>query len=86
MSGDEGIRTSFDTGRCAPEGHCVTCSDEGIPMRVESLDADDALAICIDADGRRWDVQTALIENVQPADELLVHAGVALTRLKRRPQ
>jgi hydrogenase maturation factor len=57
-------------------GHCVTCSDEGVPMRVVAV-GDDGLAVC--ADG--VEVMTDLVGSVEPGDELLVHAGVALTRL-----
>lgn len=57
------------------DGHCVTCSDEGVPMRVERVE--NGLAVC---DGGR-EVMTELVGPVEPGDELLVHAGVALTRL-----
>ena len=57
------------------EGHCVTCSDEGVPMRVERLE--NGLAICEDG----VEVMTELVGDVTPGDELLVHAGVALVKL-----
>ena len=61
-------------GDCGAE-HCVTCSDEGVPMRV--LDAgDDGLAVC---DG--GEVMTELVGPVAPGDTVLVHAGVAIARL-----
>jgi hypothetical protein len=56
------------------ESHCVTCSDEGVPMLV--TDVVDGLAVC---DG--IEVMTELVGEVSPGDELLVHAGVALVRL-----
>jgi hypothetical protein len=56
------------------EHHCITCSDEGVAMRV--VDVVDGLAIC---DGTQ--VMTELVGDVAPGDELLVHAGVALVRL-----
>ena len=59
--------------------HCVTCSDEGVPMRV--LTIDDGLARCVDETGRTQVVMTDLVGAVQPDDQLLVHAGVALGRL-----
>ncbi|CAN5648325.1 hypothetical protein BH23GEM3_BH23GEM3_11380 [soil metagenome] len=66
--------------RCATEGHCITCSDEGVPMRV--LEAgDDGLALCADAEGRRSEVMTGLVGAVSAGDTLLVHAGTALTCL-----
>ena len=66
---------------CDPERGCVTCSDEGVPMRVLEVRAAETLALCADAAGRQSDVQTDLIEGVAVGDELLVHAGVALVRL-----
>lgn len=56
--------------------HCVTCSDEGVPMRVCDVRAD-GVAVCDDG----VEVMVDLVGPVQPGDELLVHAGVALTRL-----
>ncbi len=61
---------------CADDGHCITCSDEGISMRVLET-ARDGVARC---DGG-VDVLTDLVGPVEPGDELLVHAGVALARL-----
>jgi hydrogenase maturation factor len=62
--------------------HCITCSDEGVPMRVLKLDEARGVALCEGADGGRATVETALVETVAPGDELLVHAGVALLRLE----
>ena len=60
---------------CGPD-HCVTCSDEGVPMRV--LEArGDGLALCEGG----VEVLTELVGDVAPGDEVLVHAGVALVRL-----
>jgi hydrogenase maturation factor len=58
------------------DDHCITCSDEGVPMRVLDV-RDDGLAVC---DG--GEVMTELVGPVRPGDELLVHAGVALARLE----
>ena len=63
------------------DGHCITCSDEGIPMRVVAIDEERCLALCADADGARHTVETALVAPVDPDDDVLVHAGVALVRL-----
>jgi hydrogenase maturation factor len=62
--------------------HCITCSDEGVPMRVLRLDLDRGVALCEGEDGKHQTVETALVETVAPGDELLVHAGVALLRLE----
>ena len=66
---------------CAPEGHCITCGDDGVPMSVLKIDEDRGLALCADDDGARSTVEIALVEPVAPSDRLLVHAGVALVRL-----
>ena len=65
---------------CGSE-HCITCGDDGVPMRVLRLDDDRGLALCADQDGAHHTVETALVEPVEPGDELLVHAGVALVAL-----
>ena len=61
---------------------CITCSDEGIPMRVERIDAERGLALCAADDGSKSTVEIALVEPVEPGDRLLVHAGVALVGLE----
>ena len=60
--------------------HCITCSDEGVPMKVERIDEDRGLALCSDADGSRSTVEIALVD-VEAGDRVLVHAGVALAEL-----
>ena len=61
--------------------HCITCSDEGVPMKVLALDDDRCLALCADEAGDRHTVETVLVAPVELGDEVLVHAGVALVRL-----
>jgi hydrogenase expression/formation protein HypC len=60
--------------------HCITCSDEGTPMRVERIDDARGLALCAAEDGSKSTVEIALV-SVEPGDRVLVHAGVALTEL-----
>jgi hydrogenase maturation factor len=60
--------------------HCITCSDEGIPMRVERIDDARGLALCAAEDGSKSTVEVALVD-VRPGDRVLVHAGVALAEL-----
>ena len=60
--------------------HCITCSDEGIPMQVERIDDVRGLALCAAEDGSRSTVEIALV-SVEPGDRVLVHAGVALAEL-----
>ena len=57
------------------ERHCVTCSDEAVPLRVLEV-CDEGTALC---DGGVT-VMTDLVGTVAPGDELLVHAGTALAR------
>ena len=67
--------------RCDAENHCITCGDDGVPMRVVKVDGDRGLALCADAGGQRSTVEVELVAPVAPGDELLVHAGTALVRL-----
>ena len=67
--------------QCRHEAGCITCSDEGIPMRVVDADTDDGIATCESADGSRSDVLIGLVTPVAIGDLLLVHAGTALLRL-----
>jgi hydrogenase maturation factor len=61
----------------APE-RCITCSDEGLPMRVIELPRCDGIAICADESGAGHEVAVDLLEPVAVGDEILVHAGVAI--------
>jgi hydrogenase maturation factor len=65
---------------CGSE-HCITCADDGVPMRVLRIDGDRGLALCADAEGAHHTIEIALVD-AAPGDELLVHAGVALVRLE----
>ncbi len=79
--------------RQSDEHHCITCSDEGIPMRVVRLGASPGLAWCVvdvpldsrdDPGGGSSDeseVMTLLVDPVSVGDTLLVHAGTALIRV-----
>jgi hydrogenase maturation factor len=68
---------------CDDPTHCITCSDEGTPMRVLSVDADGTLGWCESERGEKSEVLMGLIENALEGDTLLVHAGTALIRLRR---
>ena len=61
--------------------HCITCSDEGIPMEVLRLDGARGIALCVAEDGSKSSVDVELVAPVGPGDSVLVHAGVALVRL-----
>jgi hydrogenase maturation factor len=64
--------------RCDAEGHCITCSDEALAMRVLEA-SDEGVALCAGEDGAPAEVMVDLIGDVSPGDMVLVHAGVALT-------
>jgi hydrogenase maturation factor len=65
---------------CDALGHCITCGDEAVTMRVRRVDDARGLALCEDDDGRRSSVEIALVEPVGIGDALLVHAGTAIGR------
>ena len=58
---------------------CVVCSDAGIPVRVVSVEGDDAL--CEDAAGNRAWIAIELVAPVQAGEVLLTHGGVAIGRV-----
>ena len=58
---------------------CVVCSDVGIPVRVVSVEGDDAL--CEDAVGNRAQIAVELVAPVQVGEILLTHGGVAIGRV-----
>jgi hydrogenase maturation factor len=71
------MNAETQTERCdAQAGHCIACSDEGIPMRV--LRAGQDFAECRDDAGERHQVATDLIAGVGVGATVLVHAGVAI--------
>ncbi len=60
-------------------GHCITCSDEGIEMRVVELDGD--AARCLDPEGALAEVDVTLVD-AEPGAKVLALAGVAIARLE----
>lgn len=58
----------------------MTCSDAATAMRVLEVDGPGGLAVCVDAEGRRQQVDVGLLAQVDAGDTLLVHAGTALHR------
>ncbi len=59
---------------------CVVCSDAGIPVRVVSLEGDDAL--CQDTAGNRARIAVELVAPVWVGEVLLTHGGVAIGRVE----
>ncbi len=66
---------------CRTDPGCITCSDQGMVMRVAEIRGEDGFAACTDAAGALSEVQIDLVEPVNVGDSLLVHAGVALVHL-----
>jgi hydrogenase maturation factor len=63
--------------------HCITCGDQGLPLRIVALE-EAGLARCRDdAAPSESDttVDVQLVGEVAPGDLVLVHAGVALVHL-----
>jgi hydrogenase maturation factor len=67
--------------RCDDPYHCITCSDEALPLRVVAV-VDDGVVRCADEAGGEREVLTALVGAVAVGERLLVHAGAALARLE----
>ena len=59
---------------------CVTCSDAGIPVRVVSVEGDDAL--CEDAAGNRAQIAVELVTPARVGEVLLTHGGVAIGKVE----
>jgi len=62
---------------------CITCSDEGLPMRVRAPADESGQALCVDEDGADHSVAVDLLESVAIGDDILVHAGVAIAHIGR---
>jgi hydrogenase maturation factor len=62
------------------EGHRRTCSDEALQVRVTHVDQENGLAL-VTIDDSSEEIDITLVESVEPGDILLVHGGVAITRV-----
>jgi hydrogenase expression/formation protein HypC len=71
--------------RCDLGDGCITCGDVAVPLRVLAVDEDRGLALCADESDRRETVEIALVAPVAIGDELLVHAGTAISKLEEGP-
>ncbi len=64
---------------CTADGEvgsvCITCSDEGRPAEVVSVDGDEALVRTPDGQER---IDVSLIDTPTPGDLVLIHAGFAI--------
>jgi hydrogenase expression/formation protein HypC len=67
-------------GTCTLEQDgCTTCGDIAIPVRVIQVEANNA--VVEDRLGQQTEVAIDFIDNVQPDDVLLVHMGIALSKI-----
>ena len=62
------------------EGHCVTCSDEALPVRVVHVDQEGGIAVVAVKDTTE-EIDITLVDSVSPGDVLLVHGGVAIAHV-----
>jgi hydrogenase maturation factor len=58
-------------------GHCLTCSDKAIPLKVLSVNQATGLAL-VEVSDQMEEVDITLVEDVAPGDMLLAHGGVAI--------
>lgn len=63
------------------EGHCITCSDQAVTVRVLHVELENGLAQ-VEVDGNEEEVDITLVESVAPGALLLVHGGVAIALLE----
>ena len=61
---------------------CVVCSDAGIPVRVLSIEGDDAL--CEDSAGNQTEIAVELVAPVQTGEVLLTRGGVAIGKVETK--
>ncbi len=60
--------------------HCLTCSDEAMPVKVLQVNQEAGLALVAVHD-QAEEIDVTLVEDVVPGDTLLVHGGVAIARV-----
>ena len=65
---------------CAVVDGCLTCGDVAVPVTVVEEGEPDA--ICADDHGTRGSVGVELVAPVRVGERLLIHGGVAITRLE----
>jgi hydrogenase maturation factor len=62
------------------EGRCITCSDEAVRARVLRVNQEAGVAFVAVEDATE-EVDISLVDDVVQGDMLLVHGGVAISRL-----
>lgn len=63
------------------EGHCITCSDEAVVVKVLQVEQESGLAL-VEVEDQTEEVDITLVEQVAPGDTLLVHGGAAIALLE----
>ena len=71
-----GMSCSLDS-----EGHCITCSDEAVTVRVRRVEQESGLAL-VEVEDTTEEVDITLVEHVRAGTLLLVHGGVAIAVLE----
>lgn len=62
---------------CELEGHCITCSDEALPVKIVSIDQATGLAL-VEVQNVIEEIDITLVDDVNVGDVVLVHGGVAI--------
>ncbi len=65
---------------CAVIDGCLTCGDVAVPVTV--VQTGDPDAMCVDDHGQRGTVGVELVTPVLVGERLLIHGGVAISRLE----
>ena len=63
------------------EGHCITCSDEAVAVKVLQVVQESGMAL-VEVEDQTEEVDITLVEHVTPGSTLLVHGGVAIALLE----
>ena len=62
------------------DGHCLTCSDQAILVKVLRVNHETGLAL-VTVGEETEEIDITLVEHVTPGDMLLAHGGVAIEHL-----
>ncbi len=60
--------------------HCVSCSDEAFEARVVRVEQASGMAL-VAVENTTTEVDISLVDEVVPGDLLLIHGGVAISKL-----
>jgi hypothetical protein len=75
---------SLSNPTCTPDerGHCITCSDEVLKVRVLQIDPATGLALAEWQDSA-LEIDVSLLDSLKPGDLVLVQGGVALAGVEQ---